>query len=296
MPAFITQLDWATIIGELLGRGLRIALIAALAYGLYSTMKRVTPHLVAVLIARVQEEEFREEYAKRIETLSRVATGTAAVILLIIASFTILSELGVNIAPVLTGVGIAGVAIGFGAQSLVKDIIGGLLIILENQYRRGDVVKIAGVAGLVEDVNLRRTVLRDLDGVVHNIPNGEVTISSNFTRLWSRVNLDVTVAYEEDLDRVTEVINRVGKELAEDEYWGPMIMEPPQVLRVEEFRDSGIAIKILGTTRPIKQWDVMGELRKRLKKAFDREGIEIPFPHRVVYHRYEGGPSQPSEG
>ena len=144
-------------------------------------------------------------------------------------------------------------------------------------------VEIAGISGTVEEVNLRRTVLRSLDGVLHTIPNGAITTSSNYTRDWSRVKLDVPVAYGEDMDKVFTVINRVGNELATDEYFSKLIKTPPQVLRVQNFGDSGIDIRILGDVRPMMQWEVTGELRKRLKKAFDEEGIEIPWPHVKLY-------------
>jgi small conductance mechanosensitive channel len=183
----------------------------------------------------------------------------------------------------IAGVGVVGIAIGFGAQSLVKDIIAGLFILLENQYRRGDVVKIADTSGLVEDINLRRTLLRDLDGIVHSVPNGEIRVASNLTKGYSRVNLNISVGYNEDLDRAIAVINRVGKELAEDPAWSAQILKPPQVLRVDNLGDSGIDIKVTGDTKPIQQWAIMGELRLRIKKAFDREGIEIPWPHTKVY-------------
>jgi small conductance mechanosensitive channel len=198
------------------------------------------------------------------------------------ALFTTLPELGVNVTPILASVGIAGIAVGFGAQSLVKDVLTGLFILVENQYSKGDVVTLAGISGQVEEVGLRRTVLRDLDGIVHHVPNGEIAVASNLTQEWSRVNMNVSVAYGEDLDKVFEVINRVGHELAADAEFGPLILKAPQVLRVDAFGESGIAIKILGDTEPIRQWEVMGELRKRLKKAFDEEGIEIPFPHVVL--------------
>jgi small conductance mechanosensitive channel len=184
---------------------------------------------------------------------------------------------------VVAGFGIAGIAIGFGAQSVVKDLIAGLFILLENQYSVGDVVRIADISGLVEEINLRRTILRDLDGVVHVVPNGEIRVASNFTQEWSRVNMNVSVGYGEDLDHVIEVLNRIGKEMAAEPYWGELIIGAPQVLRVDAFEDSGIAIKILGETKPIRQWDVMGELRLRIKKVFDEEGIEIPWPHTKVY-------------
>jgi small conductance mechanosensitive channel len=154
---------------------------------------------------------------------------------------------------------------------------------MEDQYNKGDVVKIAGISGEVEEVNLRRTVLRDLDGIVHTVPNSAITTASNYTRDLSRVNLDIPVAYGENLDRVFSVINRVGKEMAEDEYFCKLIKTPPQVLRVQKFADSGIEIRILGDVLPSMQWEVTGELRKRLKRAFDDEGIEIPWPHVKVF-------------
>ena len=245
-------------------------------------VSRFIPRLIAVTLAR-RAGESEEEVRKRADTLSRVLAGAGQVVVLLIAVFMVLSELEIPIAPILAGAGIAGIAIGFGAQSLIKDLIAGLFIILENQYRVGDVVRISDVSGLVEDINLRRTILRDLDGIVHVVPNGEIRVASNFTKEWSRVNLNVRVAYGEDLDHVISVINRVGKELADDPVWAPAILTPPQALRVDNLGDSGIEIKILGNTKPIRQWDVMGELRRRLKKAFDEEGIEIPWPHTKVY-------------
>jgi len=156
----------------------------------------------------------------------------------------------------------------------------------------GDVVRIADIAGLVEEVHLRKTVLRDLDGIVHHIPNGEIKTASNFTRHFSRVNLNISVAYGTDLDQAISVINRVGQELAADENWRERIITTPQVLRVDNLGDSGIDIKILGDVKPIEQWGIMGELRKRVKKAFDEEGIEIPWPHVKLYF----GPTQSNGG
>jgi len=212
-----------------------------------------------------------------------VLVASLQAIIIAVIFFMMLSDIGLNIAPMIAGVGVVGIAIGFGAQSLVKDIISGLFILLENQYRKGDVVKIADTSGLVEDINLRRTLLRDLDGIVHSVPNGEIAVSSNFTRGYSRVNLNISVGYNEDLDRAIAVINRVGKELAEDPAWSAQILKPPQVLRVDNLGDSGIDIKVVGDTKPIQQWAIMGELRLRIKKAFDQEEIEIPWPHTKVY-------------
>jgi small conductance mechanosensitive channel len=195
----------------------------------------------------------------------------------------VLTELSVPIGPVLGGFGIAGIAVGFGAQYLVRDLIAGIFILAENQYRTGDVVTIAGISGLVESINLRRTVLRDLDGQVHVIPNGEITVSSNKTKYWSRVNLDIGVAYKEDVDQVIEVLNEIGEEIAADPYYGLMLITPPQVLRLNSLDDSAVTFKMLGDCKPMKQWEIMGEMRKRIKTRLDAEGIEIPFPHQTVY-------------
>lgn len=253
-----------------------ISLVGILAIG------GVIPKMMVAAVSR-SPGELEEEVKKRTETLSRVLVNALQVAAILAAFFMVLSELRINIAPVLAGVGVAGIAIGFGAQSLVKDLVSGLFIIMESQYRVGDVVRIADIAGLVEDINLRRTVLRDLDGIVHIVPNGEIRVASNLTKEWSRVNINVSVAYGEDLDHVMSVIDRVGRQLAEDPNWSPLILTAPRALRVDKLGDSGIEIKILGETKPIRQWDVMGELRKRLKKAFDEEGIEIPWPHTKVY-------------
>ena len=229
------------------------------------------------------EGETEEAIQKRKDTLRPIFLGAASIIIIIIVLFMILAELDISIAPVLAGFGIAGIAVGFGAQYLIRDLIAGFFILLENQYRVGDVARVADIAGLVEEIHLRKTVLRDLDGIVHHVPNGEIRVASNFTRKFSRVNLNISVAYGEDLDHAIQVINRVGREMAAEEYWGEAVLKPPEVLRVDNLGDSGIDIKILGDTKPIRQWEVMGELRKRIKKAFDEEGIEIPWPHTKVY-------------
>jgi len=197
--------------------------------------------------------------------------------------FMVMAQIGINLAPLLVGFGVVGIAVGFGAQNLVRDIFAGIFVILENQYRVNDVVNIAGIGGLVEDINLRRTVLRDLDYRQHFIPNGEIRTATNYTKDKSRVNMNIGVAYKEDLDRVISVLNRVGLELSQDPEWGPMILDPIQVLRVDDFADSAIEIKVLGETLPIKQWDISGQYRLRVKKAFDELGIEIPFPHQTLY-------------
>jgi small conductance mechanosensitive channel len=229
------------------------------------------------------KEELEEAIKQRSDTLSSVLIKASLGIIAILALVTILPEFGINITAMLAGIGIIGIAIGFGAQSLIGDYLNGIFILLEDQYDVGDVVRVAGIAGLVEEIGLRRTVLRDLDGLVHSIPNGEIKAASNFTKGYSRVNLNISVAYGEDLDRVIKVINRVCKEMAGDPEWKADLITTPQVLRVNNLGNSGIDIKILGDTKPIRQWAVTGELRLRLKRTFDAEGIEIPWPHTKVY-------------
>ncbi len=263
--------------------GGKLALLIVLGIALTLGITIAIPRIIKTAVFRSKAEQTEEELNKRAETLASVLTATAQVIIILVFGFMLLSELGINITPILTGVGVVGIAIGFGAQSLVKDIIAGLFIIMENQYRKGDVVRIADVAGLVEDINLRRTILRDLDGIVHVVPNGEIRVASDFTKGWSRVNMNISVSYGTDLDHAIAVINRVGKELGQDPAWAPLILKTPEALRVDKLGDSGIEIKVLGDTKPMEQWKVMGELRLRLKKAFDKEGIEIPWPHTKVY-------------
>jgi len=223
------------------------------------------------------------EEKKREDTLIGIFHGIIRVAVWAIATLMILAEMGVNIGPLLAGAGVLGIAIGFGAQSLVGDILAGLFIMLEDQYRIGDVVKIADITGNVQDINLRKTTLRDLDGVEHHIPNGEIKKASNLSKGYARVNLNVGVAYDSDLEKVIKVINKAGEKLASDPEWKNDVIKPPQFLQVNEFADSAIIVKILGDTRPLRQWAVAGEMRKRLKIAFDKEGISIPFPQMVVW-------------
>ena len=278
-------------VAPFVGPAFRVLLIVLLAYFLHRYSEHIVYNLITLLLRIDRPIDVTvitpEEQAKRRETLSYVLIRTTEILLVMIAAFMVLAEIGFNIAPILAGAGIAGIAIGFGAQTLVKDVLSGAFVLLENQYAKGDVVRIAGVSGIVEEVNLRRTVLRDLDGIVHSVPNGEVRVASNFTRGWSRVNLNITVGFNEDLDQVRALLDRLGEELALDPEWGPLILEAPKVLRVDDFAESGMTLKILAMTKPMKQWDVAGELRRRIKMAFDANGIRIPYPHRVVIVRQD---------
>ncbi|MBL7053096.1 MAG: mechanosensitive ion channel family protein [Candidatus Portnoybacteria bacterium] len=223
-----------------------------------------------------------EAEKKREDTLISVFEGTFRAIIWIVAALMIIAELGVNIGPLLAGAGVIGLAIGFGAQYIIRDFFTGLFIILENQYRVGDVVCIKDICGEVENINLRMTILRDVDGAVHHIPNGEIKIATNKTKGFARVNLVIGVAYDADLEKVKQVINQVGQDMIKDSEWKDKIIKAPEFIRVENFSASSVDIKISGEVKPLEQWAILGELRKRIKLAFDKQGIEIPFPQRVV--------------
>ncbi|MFC1967895.1 mechanosensitive ion channel family protein [Chloroflexota bacterium] len=266
-----------------LQHGVPILVMLMVGFGLWVALNRFLPPLVRQTMARPKRGESLQGMKKRADTLVGVFLGLGKIIIAVLIFFMVLSELNVQIAPILAGFGIAGIAVGFGAQYLIRDLIAGIFILMENQYRVGDVAGVGGITTLVEEVNLRKTVLRDLDGVVHHVPNGEIKVASNYSRHFSRVNLDISVSYGTDLDYAIQVINRVGQELATDKDWGQHIITPPKVLRVNKLGDSGIDIKILGNVKPLQQWALMGELRLRLKRVFDEEGIEIPWPHVKLY-------------
>jgi len=285
--------DVNIVTGWLGDYGWRLALILGIGILAIISVGEILPRVVVRTLTR-RPGETKTEVKKRSDTLARVLVSTSQVFIVFIAVFMILSELEIDIAPILAGAGVVGIAIGFGAQGLIKDLVAGFFVIIENQYRVGDVVRIADVGGIVESINLRRTVLRDLDGIVHIVPNGEIRVANNYTKEVSRINLDVSVSYNDDLDHVMNVINRVGHELAEDPAWKEAIIKEPQALRVNNFGDSGIDIKITGDTQPMRQWEVTGQLRLRLKKAFDKEGIEIPWPHTKLY--FGNAPPAPDSG
>jgi small-conductance mechanosensitive channel len=270
------------IVPWLLHHGVKILLICLLAYILNLVLKKIITKAVRVMVVP-DAMGSKEAEKKREDTLIRIFTGTLFVTIITLTILMVLPEFGVEIGPILAGAGIVGLAFGFGGQYLIRDLISGLFIILENQYRIGDVIKIDATGGLVEDISLRKTTLRDLDGTVHHIPHGEVKKVSNLSKNFARLNLNLGVAYNTNLDHVIRVVNQVGMEISEDPVFSDSILKPPQFLRVDDFADSAIVIKILGDTKPLKQWEVMGEYRKRIKIAFDREGIEIPFPQRVVH-------------
>ncbi len=223
------------------------------------------------------------EAKKRAQTLGNILRHALLIFLSFIAILMILGELGIELGPLLATAGIGALAIGFGAQSLVKDVISGFFIILENQYRIGDAIEVAGVSGLVESLSLRRTVLRDLEGRVHTIPNGEIKVVSNLSKEWSRSVIDVGISYKEDIDRVIDLLSEIGRELEAEEPYRSAILEPLQILGVERFGESQLVIRVMVKTAPLKQWEVGRELRRRIKNRFDEKGIQIPFPHRMLF-------------
>ncbi len=220
---------------------------------------------------------------QRANTLTNVLGQVLRILILGIGSTTILSQLGIDLGPLLVAAGVGGIAIGFGAQALVKDVIAGFFILLENQVRVGDVVNAAGVGGLVEDVGLRTITLRDLSGNVHIVPNGTITTVTNMTMDYSRYVFNVGVAYRENVDEVMTILKEVAAELQNDPTFGPDILEPLEMLGVDQFADSAVIIKCRITTKPIRQWAIGREMNRRIKMAFDAHGIEIPFPHRTIY-------------
>lgn len=263
--------------------GLRIVLICVLAYFTVRLAAVGIEHVEAVVRNRAGGSANRLEFASRLHTIGGLVQNAVNVLVISAAALMILEELGVNITPLLTAAGIGGLAVGFGAQNLVRDVISGFFLILEDQIHVGDVVKIDSTSGLVEKVKLRTVVLRDLSGTVHVIPNGSISTLSNMTKDFSYAVLDIGVAYKEDTDLVADELRTVGEALQADPSFGPSILTPLEVLGVDDFTDSAVTIKIRLKTVPLKQWMVGRELRRRIKKAFDARGIEIPFPHVSLY-------------
>jgi small-conductance mechanosensitive channel len=232
------------------------------------------------------------EYQKRMDTITGIINKTIFITLWGIGLILLLGQMGVNIGPILTAAGVFGLALSFGAQSLVKDIINGIFIIIENQIRVGDVAVINGTGGLVEAINLRTVVMRDLGGVVHIFPNGSIDSLSNLTKEWSGYVYEIGVAYKENIDRVIKTIHEVGESLKNDKEFGEKMIDDIEVFGLDKFANSALVIKGRIRTEPLKQWAVGREFNRRIKKTFDKKGIEIPFPHQSIYF---GSKSDPIE-
>jgi small conductance mechanosensitive channel len=270
---------------DLIRRGLKLAFILVAAW--------ISLRIVALIARRIEkavddgDDSTLTRLEKRGATLSQLLRSIGRLVVILIATLMILG-LFVNIGPLLAGAGVVGLAVSFGAQSLVKDFLSGFFILFEDQFGVGDVVEINGKSGAVERMTLRIVQLRSLDGTVHTIPNGEIKAVSNLTRGWSRAVIEVGVAYDTDLDRAIEVLRDVGHQLAADDTWRIQLDGDPEVLGVEGLGDNALTLRLVARTRPGQQWAVARELRRRIKLRFDQEDIEIPFPQRTMHVRVDG--------
>lgn len=283
----LDQIKW----NDLLITGGKIILILILTWMALAIIKKILAKLENRLLKKSRESgEPPSESSKRVETLIRLIRQAVRIAIWLMVLLIILKEIGVDIGPILASAGILGLAIGFGAQNLVRDCISGFFFILENQVRVGDVAIVNGTGGLVEQINFRTIVLRDLSGVVHVFPNGTVTTLSNMTNDWSAYVFEIGVAYKENTDRVIEIMKQVGAELKEDPINGNLMLDVPEIFGVDKFDDSAVIIKGRIKTKPIRQWQVGREYLRRIKLAFDNADIEIPFPHQTLYFGEDSKP------
>ena len=259
---------------------LHILIILVLAAIAFRLARRLIRLLKEFMLQRAEDnlEEF-----KRIETLGRVFRYITSVVITVVAGMLVLSELGISIAPILAAAGVLGLAIGFGAQSLVKDYFSGFFLLLENQIRQGDVVSVADKSGFVEEMTLRYVKMRDYDGNVHFIPNGIITTVTNMSRQFAYAVIDIGVSYREDVDEVLAVMAQVGKELRENEALAPKILADLEIAGVDQLADSSVVLKCRFMVKALEQWTVKRAYLKRIKEVFDERGIEIPFPHLTIY-------------
>jgi moderate conductance mechanosensitive channel len=283
----LLALDWDDIQND----GPTVLLIIAIVAIVSGIFRAIFPRVARAAILRGASAP-DEEMDKRADTIIHVVQRTAAGVIALIGGIVILDEIGVDITAIITGLGIAGLALALGTQALVRDTINGIFLLAEDQYRTGDVIRIADVTGTVESISLRRTIVRDDDGVVHIVPNGAINVVSNYTRDFAVVNVKVQVAYGEDLARVNAVIQHVGKELASDRRYRKLILEPPQPGRVESVGDAGVTVTVTARARPAARWDVAGELRRRLADTFLREGVRVPFASVASEQTSPGAESQ----
>jgi small conductance mechanosensitive channel len=272
------------VVQWLLSAGPRVAAVLAVVSLIWLLGRRLARRLVDGMV-RPSRYGSEEERVQRVETLHRALKSGITVVVVIVCALALLPEFGVDVTVLLGGAAVFSLAIAFGAQNLVKDYFAGFMILVENQYCVGNVVEINSTSGVVEDMTLRITTLRDLEGVAHFIPHSQIQTVSNLAHGWSRVMLDVGVAYKEDVDHVMQVLLDLAREMRKDPQFGPHIVDEPEMLGVDALTESAVVIKLIVRTRPLKQWAVKRELLRRIKNRFDELGIEIPFPHRIVYHR-----------
>ena len=224
---------------------------------------------------------------KRVDALSDITNNLIKVVIWLVAIFMILGTLGINLGPLVAGAGIAGIALGFGAQSIVKDFLSGILMLVEDQFGVGDVIDVGEASGVVESLSLRTTRLRSVDGTVWHVPNGEIRRVGNMSQGWSRSVIDVGIGYGSDVDTALSILNRVATQMSADEPWGTKFLEQPEILGVQDLGDSAVVLRMWVVTEPAAQWEVSRELRRRIKYAFDEAGIEIPFPQVTTHLRTE---------
>ena len=278
MPDFNFNFELSTIVTG----AVQVLIIVAVTWILLWLVKKAVRKLINARIPQIREES-EEQLSSRAETLASVVNRVISFITWFIAFMMILTVFGINVAPIIAAIGLAGLAVGFAAQNIIRDYFHGFFIIMEDWFRVGEVATCSGQTGVIESMGLRLTVLRDLNGTMHVIPNSKIDQTSNMAREWARINLDISVGYNENLDRVFQVVNDVCTKFKEDSEWSEHMLTTPEVVRVNNLGDSGIEIKVMGDTKPMQQWALMGELRKRIKERFDEEGIEIPWPHTKVY-------------
>jgi len=275
---------WTKTIGWLSTSGLRVIIYIVLGVIFIKLVRKIGQ----AMVARIEDDDdtSRSERERRADTLYSVINITTRIFVWTIIGFMIMKEVGANITPLLTGAGVVGLAIGFGAQNIVRDFFNGFLILLENQYRVGDVVGIGGKAGVVETISLRTTIIRDIEGVVHVVPNGEIKIVDNFTFSESRAIVDVGISYNSSIDKALEVLTKLGEDLKADEEVGKNVREYT-ILGVNNLGNSSVDIRVMIKTEPLQQWAIARKFKYMIKKKFDEEGIEIPFPHQTLYLRTE---------
>jgi moderate conductance mechanosensitive channel len=273
----------------LLSSGIKIVLIIIALFVVLKLVKSFSKRSSKLFLKKRDDEESR----KRAETISSVIRNTLSVTVVTLALLILIGQIGIEIGPLLAAAGIAGLAIGFAGQSLVKDIINGFFILLEDQIRVGDIVEVGGISGVVEKINLKLTRLRDLEGNVHFIPNSVIDIVSNKTKEYSCYLLDIGVAYREDADEVMEVIKQIDEEMRSDPDWKDKILQPIEIFGLDRFDDSAVVVRARTRTLPAKQWGVGREFKRRIKKRFDEMDIEIPFPHTTLYIGQDKDKSSP---
>jgi small-conductance mechanosensitive channel len=278
MPDFDFNFELSTIVTG----AVKVLIIVAVTWIFLWLVKKAVRKLINARIPQIREES-EEQLSSRSETLASVVNRVISFIAWFIAFMMILTVFGINVAPIIAAIGLAGLAVGFAAQNIIRDYFHGFFIIMEDWFRVGEVATCSGQTGVVDSMGLRVTVLRDLNGTMHVIPNSKIEQTSNMAREWARINLDISVGYNENLDKVFQVLNDVCMKFKEDSEWSEHMLTTPEVVRVNNLGDSGIEIKVMGDTKPMQQWALMGELRKRIKERFDEEGIEIPWPHTKVY-------------